>query len=264
MQAKYSNMGLSKMSEAKGLIFNIQKYSIHDGPGIRTTVFLKGCPLRCAWCSNPESQSAKPQMLGNEMDSREYTTQQVVEICLQDKDFYEESGGGVTLSGGEPLSQPQFATQLLAALKKEGVHTAIETTGCIQTQTFVAVASLASLLLFDIKHYDSAKHKQGTGADNNLILENLKWALAAEPEVLVRIPVIPRFNAKTENARQFVSLLQSLGVQRVQLLPFHQMGDRKYTLLGKEYSLANQKPLHPEDLEEYRQIFMENGIEAFF
>jgi glycyl-radical enzyme activating protein family len=252
------------MADISGLVFNIQKYSIHDGPGIRTSVFLKGCPLCCVWCSNPESQSPKPQPLGDGPDSRLYTVHEVVEICCRDLEFYEESGGGVTLSGGEPLTQPGFVCALLPALRAKGIHTAIETTGHVAPDVFIKSARLADLLLFDIKHHDPKKHREGTDADNTLILKNLKAAAVAGIDILLRIPVIPDYNDSPDDAKAFALLLNELGICRAQLLPFHQMGDRKYTLLGWDYAYRGIKALYPEDLEEFKAVFINNEIDAFF
>ena len=297
---------------SKGLIFNIQKFSLHDGPGIRTTVFLKGCPLRCKWCSNPESQSKKIQVLyhkdkccgckncvqtcpqnaisfSNNMvlidstkcigcltcvsncpnhaliNEGEYKDiKEVLEICLQDKAFYEESNGGVTISGGEGMLQPEFVKELLTELKKENIHVAIETTGYIKEEIFKELAIDFDLLLFDVKHYDSNKHFKGTGVHNELIIKNLKWAINNGINVLPRIPVIPGFNMELEDAERLSDLLKSIGAKRVQLLPFHQFGEKKYELLNKNYELKNIKALHPEDLKDYQQIFINKGLKCFF
>ena len=233
---------------SKGMVFNIQKFSIHDGPGIRTTVFLKGCPLRCQWCSNPESQldhiqilydqekcvhcqtcvhvcphhaikhqnqriiiqqdqcvgclscvQACPQKaLSHEGELKD--TDEIVRICLQDQDFYEESDGGVTISGGEGMSQPAFVRELVEKLKAKNIHMAIETTGYIEPDIFHELAPLFDLLLFDVKHYDSQQHFKGTAVYNELIISNLKWAIEHHIEVLPRIPVIPDFNASLDDA----------------------------------------------------------------
>jgi pyruvate formate lyase activating enzyme len=258
----------------QGVLFNIQKFSIHDGPGIRTAVFFKGCPLRCAWCSNPESQGfgilpdvrtpGDPSLGG-----RLYSPEEVVEICLQDRVFYEESGGGVTLSGGEVLSQADFAETLLVRLGEAGLHRAIETSGHAPARIFARIAARVELILFDIKHHDTAWHREGTGVETGLIIENFRTALAAEaagrgPEILPRIPVIPGYNDSLRDAAAFVSLLKESGALRVQLLPFHQFGQNKYALLGMDYRLAEKKALHPEDLESYRAVFEQRGIHAFF
>jgi len=250
-----------------GLLFNIQKFSLHDGPGIRTVVFFKGCPLRCKWCSNPEGQAEKPLFMGeggSAPDSRLYSIEETLEICLQDRPFYEESGGGVTLSGGEALTQGEFAAALLSALRKEVIHTALETSGYAPAEVFNEISALADMLLFDIKHYDGRRHIEGTGVDTGIILSNLKNALAQKIPVLPRIPVIPGYNDSLEDASGFASLIKSLGLSRAQLLPFHQFGERKYELLKMPYTLRGVPQLHKEDIEGFRRIIADSGIECFF
>lgn len=296
----------------KGITFNIQKFSIHDGPGIRTTVFFKGCPLRCEWCSNPESQIKNVQILHDQSkcsyclscvaacpngaithednkiiinedkcvgcltcinscpnralsyEGDYQTIEEIVDICMQDIDFYEESGGGVTISGGEGMSQPDFLKKLIAELKKNSVHVAIETTGYVKKETFEELARELDLLLFDVKHYDREKHYNGTKVYNDLIVENLKWAIDNGIEVLPRIPVIPDFNDSLEDAEGLAKLLVEVGAKKVQLLPFHQFGEKKYELLNRNYKYKNKKALYPEDLEEYRKIFLDKGLNCFF
>ena len=296
----------------RGIIFNIQKFSIHDGPGIRTTVFLKGCPLRCQWCSNPESQLTRIQILHDQekciscgqcvqhcpmhalsfinhrlhvdhqlcvgcltcvnqcpthalsFEGEYKDVQDVVDECLQDLPFYEESGGGVTISGGEGMSQPAFVKELVMTLKQHHIHTAIETTGYIEPDIFHDLAPLFDLLLFDVKHHDSKMHQKGTAVPNERIINNLQWAISQGIDVLPRIPVIPGFNASLEDAKAFAKLLQRVGAKRVQLLPFHQFGEKKYELLGRQYAYHNQKALHPEDLKEYQQLFLDQGLDCFF
>lgn len=295
-----------------GLVFNIQKFSIHDGPGVRTTVFLKGCPLRCRWCANPESQSGKVQMmhdkekclgcqscvkacpekaikmcdghialdhelctgclacekacpgraLSHEGDFK--TVREVYDVCMQDAMFYEDSGGGVTISGGEGMMQPEFVLALIKMLKESGVHTAIETTGCVGEETFQRLAKEFDLLLFDVKHYDSQKHRQGTGVGNEQIIKNLRWACGEGIEILPRLPVIPGFNDSLEDAAGIAALLKDVGLNRIQLLPFHQMGERKYEFLNREYALKDVKMLHHEELTQYREEFIKAGINCFF
>lgn len=296
----------------KGIVFNIQKFSIHDGPGIRTTVFFKGCPLKCQWCANPESQQKNVQilydkdkcvhcqtcihtcpqnaisMIGNHIHINfdqcvgclqcidhcaadalvhegEYkTVQEVVDVCLQDIDFYEESNGGVTISGGEGMAQPAFLKEFVTELKKHHIHVAIETTGYIKLETFHELAPLFDLLLFDVKHYNSKKHFDGTGVHNERIIDNLTWAIAQGIEVLPRIPVIPGFNASLEDADGIAKLLLEVQATKVQLLPFHQFGEKKYEQLNLDYHFKHVNALYPEDLTAYQNIFLEKGIDCFF
>lgn len=295
----------------QGITFNIQKFSIHDGPGIRTTVFFKGCPLRCQWCSNPESQLHQIQIVcshdnclkcqtclrhcpqkaiyfeNNRIQFHydrcnacmecvemcpvealscegEYkTVEEIVAICKQDIDFYEESGGGVTISGGEGMAQAKFLQQLLTALKAQHIHVAIETTGYVSQELFRQLAPQFDLLLFDVKHYDSCKHHRYTGVHNELIISNLKWAIAQGLNVLPRIPVIPHFNDTLNDAKQLASLLLDVKATRVQLLPFHQFGEKKYALFNKEYSYRDIAMLHPEDLKEYQEVMIKKGLDCF-
>jgi pyruvate formate lyase activating enzyme len=301
-----------------GNVFNIQKFSIHDGPGIRTVVFFKGCPLRCGWCSNPESQDSRVQILwdpgkclrclrcirlcpqgaledeaGRIRIDRDrcggcgictaacpgqalspagelYSPEEVLEICLQDRAFYEESGGGVTLSGGEVLAQSGFAEALLTLLGEAGIHRAMETSGFAAPEVFTRLTDLADLLLFDIKHHNRERHLEGTRVYNGQILENLEAAFRRGRKLLPRIPVIPGYNNSPEDAAAFAELLRSVWALQpgsrpeVQLLAFHQFGQNKYTLLGLDYGMEKTTPLHPEDLEPYRKIFEARGIHAFF
>jgi pyruvate formate lyase activating enzyme len=183
---------------------------------------------------------------------------------MQDVDFYEESGGGVTISGGEGMVQPDFVEALILRLKDKGIHTAIETTGHVSPEIFHRLAPLFDLLLFDVKQYDSEKHKKGTGVGTELIHENLRWAHEHGMNILPRIPVIPGFNADLADAEGIAALLYEIGLQRVQLLPFHQMGERKYEFLNRTYEMAGIKALHREDLAAYQQIFINQGIQCFF
>lgn len=300
------------MEEQTATIFNIQKYSIHDGPGIRTIVFFKGCPLRCLWCSNPESQSSKIQVAFDptkclkdqcyvsnckvktagemndciEVEPNEYdafvnnaklcpkdamtikgkklTVFEVVHEVLKDKEFYEESNGGVTLSGGEVLQQHKFAVVLLQILREKHIHTAIETTGYASNKIFANFIDHVDLLLYDMKHYDRQKHYEATGVYNDVIIENLKIAIEKGKDVIVRIPVIPSINSTLEDARGFCKLLKTVGANKVNLLPFHQFGQKKYELLHKDYTFKNVPQLHEEDLLDYQQIFIQNGFDCYF
>ncbi|MDR2834263.1 MAG: glycyl-radical enzyme activating protein [Streptococcaceae bacterium] len=252
--------------EDKALIFNIQKFSLNDGPGIRTVVFFKGCPLRCFWCSNPESQSGKPEeMFDNTLNKMttvgEYKSMdEIIHEVMKDEMFYEESGGGVTLSGGEVLSQASFATELLKNLKAKGIHTCCETTGFAKEDVFREFSKYVDLMYMDIKHHDPLKHKQGTGSDLNVVLNNLKVALELNINLIVRIPVIPNYNDSPDDALEFARLFNEMNVKKVELLPFHQYGEKKYTYLNREYTLEHLPQLHTEDLDDYKEILENNGI----
>jgi pyruvate formate lyase activating enzyme len=259
------------MSEGVGRIFDIQKFSLHDGPGIRTVVFLKGCPMDCAWCSNPNSRKLQVLQLRDAndpkvfvADSREVTIDEVIRVCLQDLPFYEESGGGVTLSGGEAMVQHQFTGRLLRKLRGKGVHTAIETTGYAAPGIFEKILAEVDLLIIDVKHHDRKLHKQWTGVSNELPLRNLATAIRSGGPVIVRIPVIPGVNDSLDDARAFADLLRPIGVSGVQLLPFHQFGSRKYELLGWDYRMDGVPALHEEDLEAFRQAMCDAGVSARF
>jgi pyruvate formate lyase activating enzyme len=223
--------------------------------------------MRCKWCSNPESQQAEPCFMGegnkSAPDSRYYYLEETLKICLQDRQFYEDSGGGVTLSGGEALTQPDFAIALLKSLCEKGIHTTLETSGYAPQEIFNNISVLSDLILFDIKHYDERRHVEGTGVDNSLILANLKNALAMNIQILPRLPVIPGYNNSTQDAHAFAALFNSLGLKSVQLLPFHQLGERKYDLLNIPYQMRGIPQLHEEDLTEFKEIINAAGIACF-
>ncbi|EGJ27982.1 glycyl-radical enzyme activating protein [Streptococcus porcinus] len=253
-----------------GIVFNIQHFSIHDGPGIRTTVFLKGCPLRCPWCANPESQKKQPeQML--KADGQTYetvgelkTVDMVIEDVLKDLDFYEESGGGLTLSGGEIFAQYDFAKAILKAAKEKSLHTAIETTAYAKHEQFIDLIQYVDFIYTDLKHYNQVRHRKMTGVTNDLIIKNIHYAFAMGKEIVLRIPVIPNFNDSLEDAKAFSELFNQLEISEVQLLPFHQFGENKYKLLGRDYQMTDVPAYHPEDLEDYRQVFLQHQIHCYF
>ena len=292
----------------EGRLFNIQKFSLHDGPGIRTTVFFKGCNLHCRWCANPESQSAAIQ---NTLDRQKctgcgicvaacpngarrmegvfpvtdpalctgcgscaaacpvgaagaegytMTANAVLETVRKDKVFYDGSGGGVTFSGGEVLLQLPFATELARLLRKEGIHVAAETAGAVPETVFSAFLQEVDLVLMDLKHYDSAAHKAGTGVGNGQILGNLRLLRRSGKPFVLRIPVIPGFNDSLEDALGFAKTLKDLDIWEAELLPFHRLGAKKYALLGREYDYENQPSLRAEDLEAFSQTLTGQGI----
>ena len=270
------------MNHDQGMVFNIQRYSIHDGPGIRTTVFLKGCPLRCFWCQNPESQSGKPEIL---LDSRKCTLcglcyhacqhdairldedrpvflrgacrgcGQCVAVCpnevrrvsgrsmtvaevmrevVKDLKFYENSGGGVTLSGGEPLAQPDFARQFLKECKQSDLHTTLDTCGYAPWSEIEKLLDYVDLVYFDIKHLNAAKHDEATGQDNRLILENARKIAKRKP-MRIRIPLIPGFNDSVEVVGEIAAFVRNeLNGLDIDLLPYNRMGEVKYDFLDKK------------------------------
>ncbi len=252
----------------KGNIFNIQKFSINDGPGIRTTVFFKGCPLQCRWCSNPESQNRNAAVADAMEDplyrGRAYTVEEVMAVVRQDVDFYIESGGGMTLSGGEVLQQADFAEAMIDAAHAESIHAAVETTGFVAPERFRAFLPHPDLFLYDFKHYDREIHHAYTGVYNDVIVENLRAVVRAGKPVIARIPVIPRFNVGIRHARGLAGALVDIGVREVHLLPFHQFGEKKYEELGIGYEWKGVRQLHPEALEKYRQVFVDAGLECSF
>lgn len=254
--------------ERTGKLFNIQKFSINDGAGIRTTVFFQGCPLRCRWCSNPESQNRYASLASAVGDpayrGREYTVEEVMRVVRQDMAFYEQSGGGMTLSGGEVLQQAAFAIDLADAARSEGISVNAETTGYAPPEAFREFMMHIDFLLFDFKHYDREAHFQGTGVYNDIILENLSQAVEAQRPVAARIPVIPGFNDSMEAAEGMARRLAGIGVREVHLLPFHQFGESKYAKLGAPYKMAGVPQLRPEMLADYRAAFLEQGLACSF
>ncbi len=242
----------------KAPIFNIQRFSLHDGAGIRTNVFFQGCNLHCKWCANPESQPIHldPQ----HSNAREYTINELVAELVKDKAFYDTSGGGVTLTGGEPLLHPEFVRALCGALHAAGINVAIETAAHIPAAAFIDMLRLFDFVHIDLKHYDEDAHRQGTGTGNALILQNIRSAFASGVHTIIRIPVIPGYNDSKEDMYGFAELLKAQGAKEVHLLPFHQMGESKYQRLGIRYEYAGLKQLHEEDLATFEQILLKEGM----
>jgi len=312
-----------------GLVFNIQRYSIHDGPGIRTTVFLKGCPLDCWWCHNPESQAPEPEVVviegrcmqcgecrkacllekgvrnlfsenaeigpkphvsekrfltpflaepprrctrcgacveacptgARQMVGRRMTAAEVVAEVLKDRVFYEESGGGATFSGGEPLVQPKFLAALLQGCREAGIHTAVDTCGFAPKEDLLAVAPLADLFLYDLKSMDEARHTQYTGATNISILENLQALGRVHRNIWIRVPIIPGVN---DNAEQLEALARyaaaTPGVRQVNVLPYHEAGSYKSARVGKPYRLEKIAPPSPEYMADVAARFRGFGL----
>ncbi len=250
-----------------GRIFDIQRFSTHDGSGIRTLVFLKGCPLRCRWCCNPESQSYEIQQMtlgGNTKTvGRDVTVEEVLKEVLRDRMYYRRSGGGVTLSGGESLTQPEFAVALLTACQENGVHTAIETTGFAPSETIERYLPVLDCVLMDIKHMNSEKHEQFTTRPNDRILQNARLIAEKAKRLIIRVPVIPTFNDTEEEVGAIAAFAASLpNVREIHLLPYHRMGQDKYTGLGREYAMSHITPPSAEHMELLRKKAESYGLKA--
>lgn len=251
----------------KGRIFDMQRFSVHDGPGIRTIVFLKGCPLRCRWCCNPESQKYDIQemTLGGKTKTvgRDVTVAEVIDEVEKDRVYYKRSGGGMTLSGGESLMQPEFATALLKAAKERSINTAMESTGFADFSVIERYLEDLDLYLMDIKHIDSEKHKAFTGQPNERILENAKKIAESGTHLIVRTPVIPTFNATKEDISAIAEFASGLkGVTEMHLLPYHRIGMDKYAGLKRDYTLKDLEPPSKELMNELLAVVNSYGLKG--
>lgn len=255
----------------KGLIFDIKRYSINDGPGIRTTVFFKGCPLNCLWCHNPESRLheighiLRVRNLGEysfevkEEIGRLYTVQEVIKELEKDSLFYEESGGGITFSGGEPLAQAGFVAALAAECHKHGWDTALDTCGYAARKSLQLVDPHIDTYLYDLKGLNNTDHMIHTGVDNSLILDNLHYLLEQNRKVIFRYPVIPGMNDSENNLLDLMQFLGKLktNLREIHLLPYHNIQTSKYERLGLSYKLNGLKAAEPESLQ-----LMKAGLES--
>lgn len=294
------------------MIFDIQRYSLHDGSGLRTVVFFKGCPLRCMWCSNPESQGRGREIFISDMNcikcsscvrrcprealsfnefqtleldrskcdlcgecisacpsgavryyGEKYDLEGVLNVIRRDVPFYRCSGGGVTISGGEPLQQWEFAKALLEACREEGIDTAMETCGFGPWEDLKELAPLLEQIFYDLKHVDRERHVIGTGQDCLLILDNLKKLVSIHDNVVIRIPVIPGFNGDTGNIGKIVDWIHSnaRGVP-VELMAYHRYGEKKYESLGREYPLRGVPSLSRAEMDYLTDMFLDKGIQC--
>ncbi len=248
-----------------GRIFDIQKFSTHDGPGIRTIVFLKGCVLRCRWCCNPESQEYKIQEMVQNGKTKtigyDITAGEVLETVVQDMPYYRRSGGGLTLSGGEAMCQKDFALALLKGAHSLGINTAIETTANLPFETVEEFAQNLDYILMDIKHTDSKKHKEFTGVGNELILDNAIKLAPIAKSLTVRVPVIPTFNDTEQEIYSIAKFAKSLrGVTQIHLLPYHRLGYDKYIGLGREYTMGSIEVPTKEHMEKLKKAAEATGL----
>lgn len=292
-----------------GRVFNIMRFSLHDGPGIRTTVFLKGCPLQCSWCHNPESQSAAPEVMyasgrcvhcgdcvehcphgalswrgrpvreagkcrscgtcvdacpsgARHLAGQSMSVNQLVDVIRRDAVFFEESGGGVTFSGGEPFMQPEFLKAIIAACKQHGMHVAVDTCGFVPTGTLLDTGDAVDLFLYDIKAVNDSRHRQITGVSNQLILANLECLVQHGAAIILRMPVIPGLNDDPENIDHALCLMSKLKLRKLDLLPYHEIGTDKYSRLGRNYELAGLASPSAARMEQIAGRFMQEGFEV--
>lgn len=259
----------------KGLIFSVKRYSIHDGQGIRVTFFMKGCPLRCSWCHNPEGINPLPETViqRNRIGSREfarkeeagiyYTVDSILEILDKEKVFMDHSKGGVTFSGGEPMLQSEFLSQVLKECRREGYHTAVDTSGYSTAEAFESVIPFTDLFLFDIKHLDETRHIELTGQSNRKILENYFLLTRSGKDLNLRIPVIPGMNDDDDHIkrlRNFIFSTKTDSIKKINLLPYHKTGASKYKKFNIPYRMEGIEAPDHNQMIKLKEFFMETGI----
>lgn len=259
----------------EGTIFDIKHFAVHDGPGIRQTIFFKGCPLNCWWCHNPESQNKNIESFikVNKLDGKEFkkevsvgykiTAEGLFKIIQGDKIFFEESGGGVTFSGGEPLLQTDFLYKILIKCKEHGIHTCVDTTGFATKKTIQKIAELADCFLFDIKLIDKHLHQKYTGVPVEEILENLKWLDQNHKNVILRFPVIPGITNTEKNLSEIKLFLKTLiNINQIDLLPYHNISNGKYSRFNKENKMKDVNPLSDDKMLQLKSDFETIGFKV--
>lgn len=258
-----------------GLIYDIKRFAIHDGPGIRTTVFFKGCPLDCWWCHNPESinnciektqkitRLDEKEFVEEEYTGYEITPEELMTELKKDRDFMEESKGGITFSGGEPLMQPAFLEKIMTLCKKETIHTALDTSGYAEPKVFKIIADLADLFLFDLKHPDKDKHKIYTGVAADLVYSNLNYLHNKDAQVIIRMPLIPGIN-DGKYIHDYIELLEKEypRFRTVHLLSYHDIASQKYKKFGREDRMKGTNIYSDEDLNEIKDLFQKSGFDV--
>jgi len=296
-----------------GLIFNVRRYGLDDGPGIRTTIFLKGCPLSCLWCSNPESQKPYPELMYDselhieaceqcievcpvgaiskdedrgikiqrdrcisgcyacakvcyskalEVVGQEVSVEHILSAVKKDMPFYQSSGGGVTLSGGEPLAQPEFSKEVLRGCKQMGLHTVLDTSGYGRWEDVERIINYVDLLHYDIKHMDPHAHKMLTGVDNALILNNARRVSQHGISIFIRFPVVPGINDSRKNLDALINLAKEISAAKVDLLPYHRLGVPKYRVLGREFKLEAVEPPTRESINFIHDLLVSRGLKV--
>ncbi len=259
-----------------GLIFDIKRYAVHDGPGIRSTVFMKGCPLCCWWCHNPESIRKTTEELGKkklldgmeiqtvETIGKQYSPEELVNELNKDVLFFDESDGGVTFSGGEPFVQWQFLREATRLCKEQKLHVAVDTTGYVRQDILSELSENIDLFLYDLKHLDSEKHKQFTGVSNERIIDNFNFLIKSNKRIIVRFPVIPRHNDTEENLVNLERFLgeRSSAIEGLHLLPYHNLANAKYENCERENRVKELNSLREEDLLPIKSRFEKIGLEV--
>jgi len=251
----------------QGIVFDIKRFAIHDGPGIRTSIFFQGCPLKCWWCHNPESCSAGIQKLSFEFKGShtlgwKTCPEDLLREVEKDRIFYDESGGGITFTGGEPLMQAAFLKETASLFKQNNLHLTLDTTGYTAHNSFKKCVAPMDLILFDIKHMDDIKHQELTGVGNKIIFQNLEYLIDSGKKVYIRYPMIPGFNDDKENLQKMSAYLKSLKkIKRIHLLPYHKIAEGKYQKLGLENKMSGVEEPSTEMRKKEKRYFEKNGFE---